>query len=714
MSDNDRDRELDLNATMALTERLLGGRAGVSADKVAEADKSGKLGQNLRYWMWRAGGRKRNVKDAAHVSRLLDNYEIELERLHESHGHAMAEQKQAHDRLVQEIEAAHQRSVAGLRAEFMAEAEAEMGRMRDEVERKRQRVEQLEKLVDDFQRVYQAELRKARQAGRDETQSDLDAALARVTQLEGDLAYAQQVHADELRDRLNEAAERAALALAETETRFAATEADLRAELARLREDLRAEAATKLEALTQRLDQAEAEKQAALQGAAQTHQAELAALRVRHAEDLAETRTAGEWSLSDARRQIADLKLRLTEQEESHAEEVDGLRQQHKLELAQWLERFEQAQAQQEIRHAGEYAGVHHALAAELEEARAKLEELHLELVGERAARKDKEDEVTALLGELALSQGHAADLEGELAAQRKAQAKLEAGLEDLRHQAEQSRVEAQAQRAKAQEAQAVQAASESLLAGLRQELDQARQQIDSLSALREQAEHAEQERQAQMRLQEQWRQELEAARDAARMAGAVAEQLKVEMAEERRKAEIRPESAPPQDVDLARQAEEQRLELARLRLDSSRRIADLERQLEQARKDVAALSASSAPMTLPSEPPAPVVTAPPPRPDTDWQARAEALLQRAERAETEAHLAANKIEVLKDALAVAKARPGTNAALNAAIDTRFRDAKRAFARAFHPDQGGRDNAEKSALFLEFWPILEKIGKEDE
>ncbi|MCA1909144.1 MAG: hypothetical protein LDL39_12360, partial [Magnetospirillum sp.] len=301
MSDNDRDRELDLNATMALTERLLGGRAGVSADKVAEADKSGKLGQNLRYWMWRAGGRKRNVKDAAHVSRLLDNYEIELERLHESHGHAMAEQKQAHDRLVQEIEAAHQRSVAGLRAEFMAEAEAEMGRMRDEVERKRQRVEQLEKLVDDFQRVYQSELRKARQAGRDETQSDLDAALARVTQLEGDLAYAQQVHADELRDRLNEAAERAALALAETETRFAATEADLRAELdnarqqaeaelARLREDLRAEAATKLEALTQRLDQAEAEKQAALQGASQTHQAELAALRVRHAEELAETR----------------------------------------------------------------------------------------------------------------------------------------------------------------------------------------------------------------------------------------------------------------------------------------------------------------------------------------------------------------------------------------------------------------------------------------
>jgi len=847
MNDKDRDRELDLNTTMALTERLLGGRDGASAsaDTAADADKSAKLGQNLRYWMWRAGGRKRNVKDAAHVSRLLDNYEIELERLHETHGRALAEQKQAHDRMVLEIEAAHQRSAAGLRAEFMAEAEAEMVRMRDEVERKRLRVEQLEKLVDDFQRVYQGELLKARQAGRDETQVDLDAARTRIIQLEGDLAFAQQVHADELRDRLNEAAEQAELAVAEMQARLDRQMADeedrrakAKADLAQLRDDLRAEAATSLEALTRRLDQAEEEKQAALETAAQVHQAELAALRVRHAEELAETRTAGEWSLSDARRQIADLKLRLTEQDESHAEDVDELRQQHKLELAQWLERFEQAQAHQEIRHAGEYAGAQHALAAELEEARTKLEALHLELVGERAARKERDDEVSALMGELALSQGHAADLEDtlaavqhrmagleadvkaaaetqtdgaaeisalrvslkaaedraaqleselsavpeprvedgaelqslrdqlqaaedrvaeldaelsthrkskaesassqkalkddlkqakaqvkaaekDLAAQRKAQVKLQAELDDLRQQAEQSRIEAQAQRAKAQELEAIRAASESLLDGLRQELDLARQQLEALSAVRSQSEQAEQERQAQMRLQAQWRQELEAARDAARIAGEVAERLKADMAEERRKAEGNPAPAVPQDAELARQAEEQRLELARLRLDSSRRIADLERQLEQARKEAAAVAATAAaaaavPLTLPAEPPAPVVTVPPSRSDVDWQARAEALLQRAERAEAEATLSANKIEVLKDALAVAKARPGTNAALNAAIDTRFRDAKRAFARAFHPDQGGRDHPDRSALFQEFWPILEKIGKDDD
>ncbi|MBI2240962.1 MAG: hypothetical protein HYU59_09200 [Magnetospirillum gryphiswaldense] len=835
MNDRDRDRDLDLNATMALTQRLLNGSDGASAsgDKPADADKSAKLGQNLRYWMWRAGGRKRNVKDTAHVSRLLDNYEIELERLHETHGRAMAEQKQAHDRMVQEIEGAHQRSAAGLRAEFMAEAEAEMARMRDEVERKRQRVEQLEKLVDDFQRVYQVELVKARHAGRDEIQPDLDAARARIAQLEGDMAFAQQAHADELRDRVNEEAERGQLALSELQDRLqqqtAEAEADLRAELdqtrqqaeaelLRLREELTAEAATSLDILNQRLDRLEADKQAALEAAAQTHQAELAALRVRHAEELAETRTNGEWSLSDARRQITDLKLRLTELEETHAEDVDALRQQHKVELAQWLERFEQAQAHQEIRHAGEYAGAQHSLTKELEDARARLETLQLELVGERAARKEKDDELAALLGELALSQGQVSDLEEALEAERRqagaeavAQARarvamleaelkqtaetfadeaadvqslrdavqaaedrvaalenelqetasrlavaeadltaerearaasdasqktrdelkqtqarlmeaekelvarsqdlttLQTELADLRHQAEQSRVEARTERAKAQELQAAQAASEALLEGGRQELDLARQQLEALSLVRDQAVLAEQERQAQARLQAQWRQELEAARDAARMAGEVAEKLKSEMADERHKAETaRP--SPPQDTDFARQAEEQRLELARLRLDSSRRIADLERQLEQRRKESVA-GGMPAPT---AEPPAVGVDKPPPRPEVDWQARAEALLQRAERAEAEVNLSVNKIEVLKDALAVAKARPGTNAALNAAIDTRFRDAKRAFARAFHPDQGGRDNPDKSALFLEFWPILEKIGKEDD
>ncbi len=32
-------------------------------------------------------------------------------------------------------------------------------------------------------------------------------------------------------------------------------------------------------------------------------------------------------------------------------------------------------------------------------------------------------------------------------------------------------------------------------------------------------------------------------------------------------------------------------------------------------------------------------------------------------------------------------------------------------ARAFHPDQGGRNDAERQRMFLEFWPVLERIER---
>jgi len=80
----------------------------------------------------------------------------------------------------------------------------------------------------------------------------------------------------------------------------------------------------------------------------------------------------------------------------------------------------------------------------------------------------------------------------------------------------------------------------------------------------------------------------------------------------------------------------------------------------------------------------------------------------RASAAEERARLAENKVELLKDALDIAKSRAG--AAI--ATDTRFREAKRAFARAFHPDQGGRDAPEKQRIFLDFWPELERIERE--
>ncbi|MBC7950206.1 MAG: hypothetical protein H7Z12_00100 [Rhodospirillaceae bacterium] len=74
--------------------------------------------------------------------------------------------------------------------------------------------------------------------------------------------------------------------------------------------------------------------------------------------------------------------------------------------------------------------------------------------------------------------------------------------------------------------------------------------------------------------------------------------------------------------------------------------------------------------------------------------------------AEERARLAENKVELLKEALDSTRARNdgGGN-------DLRFRDAKRAFARLAHPDQGGRDDPERQRLFVEFWPVLEKIER---
>ena len=97
------------------------------------------------------------------------------------------------------------------------------------------------------------------------------------------------------------------------------------------------------------------------------------------------------------------------------------------------------------------------------------------------------------------------------------------------------------------------------------------------------------------------------------------------------------------------------------------------------------------------------------PGPAGEPDARLNAALARAMMAEDELRIANNKIELLKDALDAAKARavsPGPGL-----VDNRFRDAKRAFARHFHPDQGGKGDTAKATMFLDFWPILEKIDR---
>lgn len=90
--------------------------------------------------------------------------------------------------------------------------------------------------------------------------------------------------------------------------------------------------------------------------------------------------------------------------------------------------------------------------------------------------------------------------------------------------------------------------------------------------------------------------------------------------------------------------------------------------------------------------------------------AELERANSRAANAEERARLAENKVEMLKEALEITRARAGNTVGAPAG-DHRFREAKRAFARCFHPDHGGRDDAEKRRVFLEFWPVLERIER---
>lgn len=86
---------------------------------------------------------------------------------------------------------------------------------------------------------------------------------------------------------------------------------------------------------------------------------------------------------------------------------------------------------------------------------------------------------------------------------------------------------------------------------------------------------------------------------------------------------------------------------------------------------------------------------------------RAKEAEARAAEAERALGMANSRIEIQKDALEVTKA-----AAKNGAVtDLKFREAKRAFARMYHPDSGG--DPAKQRLFSEFWPVLERIEREN-
>lgn len=740
------DREADLNTAMALTQRFLGSSDQGLAAPPARPSKRTQLGQALRYWLWRAGGRKRSrLRDTSQIAHLLDNYEIELERLRQAHERDLLAQKKTHDQTISQIQESQRRDLALLRCEIDGKTDAATAQLRQELEREQARVRQLEDLAEQFQRVYKQELAKARQAGQAEMHPALEAAQARVLRAEEAHASASAEQQEQLASQRVSFEQRLGQCLDEARREAETIQAGLRRELQALQAARDAAAEQAAEAMAQ-LHQ---DHQTALDQARRTHETALGALRTAQAEELAEMRIAGEWALGDAKRQIADLRLRLTEQDENHAEELEELHAQHKQDLASWLSKFEAAQQHQEIRHAGEYAGSTQAKSQALIEAEAmladqaralsliqaekhreataaqqRLEHAQAQAAGDLAAAETRFDEISAQfdtarqrLADLEQRLDHAADRECALADQVKTLTSAQTGLHETQDRVDTlDRLLSQTRQRLAETEQRLAEAAERENALIDQitlsedETETARARIVALEQHLAQRPNTAAAPNDAASLQAQLAQTQ--ARLAAAQAQLVAEQrnveetvrhlgiVRAELQEWRHKATspVANDETQAHQEELRQQSEENVLTLARLRLDSSRRIAELERLLAQAQT----ISAPPQPVPAPT---------PEPSSDSDWQARARAAQDRAERAQSEAQLAANKIEVLKDALAIAKAaRPGTN--VTATIDTRFRHVKRAFARAFHPDQGGREHPDKAQLFLEFWPVFERIESE--
>lgn len=87
------------------------------------------------------------------------------------------------------------------------------------------------------------------------------------------------------------------------------------------------------------------------------------------------------------------------------------------------------------------------------------------------------------------------------------------------------------------------------------------------------------------------------------------------------------------------------------------------------------------------------------------------AALSRAEKAEERARMAENKAKILKETMGITPDRASRRKEAPPDERDRFREAKRAFALHFHPDQGGRENPEREKLFQAFWPVLERIER---
>jgi hypothetical protein len=322
-------KNADLSTALALTERLLNPHAEDGSDPPAPPER---LGQNMRYWMWRMGGRKRpEIQDVAHISKLFDNYDIELERQQKAHQDELERRDKAHQLALQKAREATGLDIERIRDEIKRDADRSLLELQRELSQARERTSKLEHANTQLQRAYDTDVAQARSEIAALTDGPLQRAESRAAELEMRLAvqHSDQQRALEAARAAHEAAqaqieENAARSIAKIRTEAAqaksaaeALVAEVMAESARKQ----AEGEARVEALTQRLAQA-----------ALAHRTESDAAR-----QLAEAR------LDAAAHHSAQLQTQIDELIETHAQSLAALREAKEREISALKAEFDQA-----------------------------------------------------------------------------------------------------------------------------------------------------------------------------------------------------------------------------------------------------------------------------------------------------------------------------------------------------------------------------------
>ncbi|WP_173974619.1 hypothetical protein [Magnetospirillum sp. LM-5] len=336
-------KDADLSTALALTERLLTPGAEDGVIPALPVEKDG-LGQNLRYWMWRMGGRKRpELADMGHLSKIFDNYERELSRLQKDHAAQLESLAAQHAKDIDRVRQEKGVDVAKLRAELQQDAERSLLEIQRELAASRERTSKLEQLTNQLQQTCETEVARARNEAAAISEGPLQKALDRVEELERRLKAQQAEHARTLEETLNQAQEAQAQAVAQLRTEMARQQqaaeiliAEMAATEERARHDHAAQIA-RWEAETQQLRAEAAHKdEASVRKAAETqlaHRTEFDRLRLdleaEQQAKIAATRAAldaalqeAEQKLAEGARESASLKAEIERMASTHAQEV--------------------------------------------------------------------------------------------------------------------------------------------------------------------------------------------------------------------------------------------------------------------------------------------------------------------------------------------------------------------------------------------------------